>query len=36
VAFKAWKARITGKKMVQEALAETDGPTDEPAVATDV
>jgi hypothetical protein len=36
VAFKAWKARITGKKAVQEALADAEGHTDEPAVATDL
>jgi hypothetical protein len=36
VAFKAWKARMTGKKMVQEAIAETEGPTGENVVTTDV
>ena len=36
VAFKAWKARMTGKKMVQEAIADTEGQTGENVVTTDV
>ncbi|MFP3881290.1 MAG: hypothetical protein ACLFRT_00435 [Actinomycetota bacterium] len=35
VAFKAWKARLVGKKAMAEADAETESAADESAVPTD-
>jgi hypothetical protein len=34
VAFKAWKARLTGKKMIEEAARETDTGAGDEAVLT--
>lgn len=35
VAFKAWKARLMGKRAMSEAGPEVDAVVDEPAVPTD-